>query len=336
MFFAEHLAVMLKAGIALDHALTTLSDQTQHRGAKRIFQELVHIVQKGERLSTGLKQFEYSFGALFINMIVAGELSGKLEGALRRLHLQMKKDYDLRSNVLSALMYPAFVVVAIIGIGSAMMIYVIPKLIPLFAGFGTQLPLATRILIAISQFITQYAFLVALAILLGTFLLIKLLRGPLQRPWHTLLLHVPLLGSLVRNINVARVTRTFSTLLGTDILVVNALLITARIVGNARFKESLTHAADQVKVGIPIASTFAQYPTLFPPTVHTMIAVGEESGNLTELLEEVAVFYEEQVDTLTKNISSIIEPILIVLLGVAIGGIAIAILMPMYTLMQQI
>lgn len=336
MFLAEHLAVMLKAGIALDRALSTLAEQSTHRAAKRIFSATAEAVRGGNPLSFGLKKFEYTFSALFINMVSAGELSGKLEEALRRAHLQMKKDYELRSKVLSALIYPAFIIVAMFGIGGAMMVYVIPKLIPLFESFGTALPLPTRILIGISKFITSYAIWTALGAVLVIFTIIKLLRGPLKRPWHTLLIHFPILGKLLRNVNVARIARTFSTLLGTDILVVNALTITAEIVGNLRFKEALLYAADQTKQGVAIAESVAQYPALFPPTIHTMISVGEESGNLKELLEEVAEFYEEQVDTITKNISSIIEPILIVLLGVAIGGIAMAILTPMYSIMNQI
>ncbi len=336
MFFAEHLAVMLKAGIALDRALSTLAEQSTHRGAKRIFSSIAEAVRGGNPLSFGLKKFEYTFGTLFINMVSAGELSGKLEEALRRVHLQMKKDYELRSKVLSALMYPAFIIVAMLGIGGAMMVYVIPKLIPLFESFGTALPLPTRILIGISKFITNYALWTGLGSILTIVALIKLLRGPLRRLWHTFLIHLPILGKLIRNVNVARTARTFSTLLGTDILVVDALATTAEIVGNLRFKEALLKAAQQTKQGVAIAESVAQYPTLFPSTIHTMISVGEESGNLKELLEEVAEFYEEQVDAITKNISSIIEPILIVLLGVAIGGIAIAILTPMYSLMNQI
>lgn len=336
MFFAQHLAVMLKAGIALDRSLKTLSDQSTHRAAKRIFSEISEVVRDGEALSAGLKKFEYTFGALFINMVSAGELSGKLEEALRRAHLQMKKDYELRSKVLSALMYPAFIVIAMFGIGGAMMVYVIPKLIPLFEGFGTALPLATRILIKISKILTDYTLWIVIAAILFIITTTKLLKGPLRRPWHTLLIHLPLIGPLLRNVNVARTTRTFSTLLGTDILVVNALTITAAIVGNVRFKEALLEAADKTKQGVSIASSFAAHAILFPPTVQTMVSVGEESGNLKELLEEVAEFYEEQVDAITKNISSIIEPILIVLLGVAIGGIAMAILTPMYSLMNQI
>lgn len=337
MFFAEHVTVMLKAGIALDRALSTLSEQSKTKMSKKIMGAIENTVRQGQPLSQGLKQFEYTFGSLFVNMVTAGEQSGKLEEALRRLHVQMKKDYDLKSKVIGALTYPVFIVLAMLGIGTTMMITVIPKLIPIFTSFGSQLPLPTRILIGVSQFITNWAiWILLILIVLGIAFVKFVIRGPWRKYWHAFLLGLPILGGLFRNVNIARTTRTFSTLLGTDILVVDALNITSDVVGNVLFKQSLKHCAEGIETGQSIASTFKSYPKLFPSTVHTMVMVGEESGNLKELLEEVAEFYEAQVDATTKNFSAIIEPVLIVLLGAAIGGIAIAILTPMYSLMEQI
>lgn len=337
MFFAEHLAVMLKAGIALDKTLATLAEQAKSKSTRKILESIGNAVGQGQPLSQGLKEFEYTFGSLFLSMVAAGEYSGKLEEALKRLHQQMKKDYDLKSKVIGALIYPAFIIVAMIGIGAAMMIFVIPKLIPIFANFGTQLPLATRVLIFISQFVADWTLWIVIVLLVLGFIFAKVVvRGPGRKFWHTFLLRLPVIGALLRNVNIARTTRTFSTLLGTDIAVVEALSITSNMVGNVLFKQSLKHCAEEVKGGASIASVLKSYPKLFPPTVHTMAMVGEESGNLKGLLEEVAGFYEEQVDATTKNFSAVIEPVLIVLLGVAIGGIAIAILTPMYSLMEQI
>lgn len=336
MFFAEHLAVMLKSGIAIDRALNTLAQQTANKQIRQIYEKIYDSVQKGKPLSEGFMEFSATFGSFFINMIKAGEYAGKLEDALRSLHFQIKKDYSLKSKVISALTYPTFVVAAIMVIGSAMMVYVIPRLIPIFADFHSQLPLATRILIATSNFAAKYFLWIILSILLIGFILFKLTRGPWKKGWHTIILRLPLIGKLARNVNITRVTRTLSTLLGTGILVVDALNITAKIIGNKLFQDILIKSANEIKNGISIAATLKPYPRLFPPTVYTMIMVGEESGRLAELLEEVAQFYEEAVDETTKSISSIIEPVLIVLLGTVIGGIAIAILMPMYTLMQAV
>lgn len=336
MFFVEHLAVMLKAAIPLDRALSTLVEQTAHKRFQRILQTILEAVKRGETLSSGLTQFESVFGGFFVSMIAAGEYSGKLEEGLRRLYVQMKKDYDLKSKVTSALVYPAFVLVAMAGIGSAVMLYVVPRLIPLFEGFHAQLPLATRILIGTSRFFTNHARLIALVLLGAGIGTIKLLRGPLRAAWHAFLLHLPLISGIIKKVNIARFARTLSSLLSTDILVVDALTITAAIMGSAQYKMALASAAEQIKKGIPIADALKKYPALFPPTVHTMVQVGEESGTLVDLLEEVAQFYEESVDDTTKSIASIIEPALIILLGAAVGGMALAILMPMYALMNQI
>lgn len=336
MFFVEHLAVMLKAAIPLDRALSTLAEQTAHKSFRRILQTILEAVKRGETLSSGLAQFESVFGGFFVSMIAAGEYSGKLEDGLRRLYMQMKKDYELRSKVISALTYPIFVVIAMIGIGGTIMLFVVPKLIPLFEGFGAQLPLATRILIALSRFLSTYALFVALAMIAGGIALIKLLRGPWRHSWHGLLLRTPIISGLIKRIHIARFSRTLSTLLSTDILVVDALKITAKILGNEHYKIAILKMAEQVTTGIPIATAIKEYPTLFPPTLHTMVQVGEESGTLVDLLGEVAEFYEESVDDTTKSISSIIEPALIILLGAAVGGIALAILMPMYTLLDQV
>ena len=164
----------------------------------------------------------------------------------------------------------------------------------------------------------------------------RLLRGPARGPWHAALLHIPVIKRFVQEVNLARFARTFSTLLSTDILVTEALQMTSRVVENEQYRRALSAASNKIKTGVPIASVFKEYSSLFPPTVHTMIAVGEESGTLTTLLDEVAEFYEESVDEMSKSLSSILEPILIVILGAAVGGIAIAILMPMYSLVQQI
>ena len=336
MFFVEHLSVMLKAAIPLDRALSTLAQQTTHKGFRRILESMLETVSKGETLSSGLGRFQSVFGGFFVNMVQAGEYSGKLEEGLRRLYVQMKKDYELRSKVTSALTYPAFVIIAMIGIGSAIMFFVVPKLIPLFEGFGAQLPLATRILIGISRFLSQHPFFVLLAIVAGIFTFVKLIRGVARKPWHGFLLRIPIVSGLIKRVNIARFSRTLSTLLSTDILVVDALTITAKILGNEHYKSAVAKAAENIKQGVPIAVAIKEYPALFPPTLHTMVQVGEESGTLVDLLNEVAEFYEESVDDTTKSISSIIEPALIILLGGAVGGIALAILMPMYSLMDQI
>ncbi|KKU72737.1 MAG: Type II secretion system protein [Parcubacteria group bacterium GW2011_GWA2_47_26] len=327
---------MLKAAIALDRALSSLQEQTANKALKKVIGALKDTVTSGQPLSAGLRQYQKIFGDLFINMVAAGEISGKLEESLQRLYVQLKKDYDLKSKVKGALAYPAFVILTMLSIGTTVMIYVIPKLIPLFESFGTTLPLSTRILVGISKFIISYGAWLAIALVISGVIFVRLVQKRFRRHWHVFLLAIPLVNTLLKKINIARFARTLSTLLSTDLLVVDALNITSRTLGNILYRESVLKSAEGIKRGIPIASAIKEYPKLFPATVYTMVSVGEESGNLAQLLEEVAAFYEESVDEITKNLSTLIEPILIVLLGIAVGGMAIAILTPMYALMQQI
>lgn len=336
MFFVEHLSVMLRSAIPIDRALATLAEQTNNKRFKGIIGALEQTVKKGQPLSSGLRANERVFGELFINMVAAGETSGKLEDSLKRLYTQLKKDHDLRSKVMGALTYPLFVVAVIIAIGTVVMVYVIPKLIPLFEGFNTALPLPTRVLIATSKFVSSYIIWIALAVIVLGAVFIKLIRGKFRRKWHALILHLPPLGGIVKKINLARFSRTLSTLLSTDILVVEALQITSRTLGNTLYQEAVAQAGARIQKGVQISQALKEYPKLFPVTVQTMVQVGEESGTLTELLAEVAEFYEESVDETTKTLATLIEPILIVILGVAVGGMAIAILTPMYAILQQV
>lgn len=336
MFFLEHMHVMLKASIGLDRALSSLAEQTKSKQFRAVLDDLKEGIKRGEQLSEGMARHRHVFSDFFINMVKAGEISGKLEDALKRLYLQVKKDYDLRAKVKGALAYPTFVVVAMIGIGTAMFVFVIPKLITVFEGFDAELPLATRFLIAVSNFVAGniIALLIGGALILT--LLIWLIKTKLRMQWHTLLTFIPLMSGFIKKINLARFSRTLSTLLGTNILVVEALTITSKVLGNSLYKKTLLIAAEQVAKGIGIGATLKRYPRLFPATVITMVSVGEESGTLSDLLGEVAQFYEESVDEMTKTFASIIEPLLIVLLGLGVGGIALAILTPMYSLVQQI
>lgn len=336
MFFVEHLAVMLKASIPIDQALESLKEQTRRKPFRKILEDLTRTIQKGQPLSEALKHHEKVFGALFINMIEAGEYSGKLEDALKRLYTQMKRDYDIRSKVKSALAYPIFVIAAMIGIGSVVMLFVVPRLLTLFEGFEAQLPLPTRILIASSKFLSAYAFWILIALIICVGVFVRLIRGPWRERWHIILLHVPGIGTLLKRMALARFSRTLSTLLATDVLVVDALAISSRTIGYEPYARALRDASQKITRGISIAESIQPFPFLFPATVHTMVRVGEESGTLSDLLEEVARFYEESVDEMARSITSLIEPLLIVMLGVAVGGMALAILTPMFTLIQQL
>ncbi|MFA4936712.1 MAG: type II secretion system F family protein [Patescibacteria group bacterium] len=337
IFFTQNLQVMLKAGLTVTAALHTLAEQTQNKRFKTILQELKTYVEKGVNLSDAMGHYSKIFSELFINMIKAGEKSGKLEEVLLYLTNQLRKNHTLVAKVRGALIYPIIVIVAMIGIGITMIVFVIPQITALFDEVSATLPLPTRVLIAISNFIVDYGYWVAAGSLLLIALFIFAIRSTQGKiVWHSFLLKLPMIGNIFRQINLAKFSRTFSSLLKTDIPIVQTFQITATTLGNVRYHQAMINAADQVKTGISVSQSMAPYKKLFPPLVIQMLAVGEETGTLDTVLEDLASFYEEEVDRIMSNLSTIIEPILMLILGVAVGFFAVSIIMPMYSLSEAI
>lgn len=337
IFFLQNLQVMVRTGFSLGHALDTLAQQTEHKMFKRIIQELSHDVEAGTPLSTALSKHPKVFPELFVNMIAAGEVSGKLDDVLLRLTIQIKKDHQLVAKVKGALTYPVIVIVAMVVLGTAMMAFVIPKLLTVFTASGGTLPLPTRILIAISSFFQDYIIFIIIGGVGAVFAFRWFIKTPKGRMlWHALLLNTPILGPIIKKINLARFTRNLSSLLRTDIPIVQTFQIISKTIGNVIFRASLEKTAEELKKGSGIAKVLMTTPKLYPPVVSQMIAVGEESGTLDTISEEIAKFYEEDVDQVMSNLTSVLEPILILLLGGGVGGIVVAVILPIYSLTDQI
>lgn len=337
IFFVQHLRVMLKAGVSLAEVLKTLSLQTENKYFKEILVNITQGVEKGEPLSSQLAKYNRVFDTLFINMIKAGEVSGQLENILNRIYIQMKKDYDLNSKVKGAMIYPAVVVFAMVAIGSLMIVFVIPKITAIFKEAEITLPMATRVLMAVSDFVIQNYLIVIIAstaLIYSFFKLISTNRG--KYILHSALLRLPIIAPIIKKINLARFSRTFSSLLKTDIPITQTLNITANVLGNVLYKEQVLKASRNVTKGISLGELLKKKDFLFPPVVTQMILVGEQTGSLDNVLEELAEFYENEIDQIMKNLPSIIEPALILILGLAVAGMAIAVIMPMYSLTQAI
>lgn len=337
MFFTQNLAVMIRTGFSLAMALNTLALQTPNKKFKEVIEEIKLDVENGISFSTALSRHPKVFSQLFVNMIAAGETSGKLDEVLKNLTNQMRKDHALVSKVRSALMYPTVVVVAMVGIGIVMMITVIPQITSIYSENAADLPLPTKIVIGISNaLIHQGVFIViGIAILIIAFIRFKKTdKG--KRLWHTLLIKTPIFGTIIKKVNIARFTRTLSSLLKTDIPIVQTLQIISKTLGNSLYTESMLKASEQVKKGVSIVKTLQEKEGLFPPVVTQMLAVGEESGTLDTISEEIANFFEDDVDQTMSGLSSIIEPILMLIIGGVVAVMALAILMPMYGLVQQI
>ena len=337
LFFTENFRVMVKAGLSITEALETLALQTKNKRFKKILVEISDGVDKGNSLGGMLQKYPKVFPEYFTNMIKVGEVSGNLEQNLEQLGLQMKKDHELVSKVRGAMIYPMVILAATVGIVIMMFVYVIPSVLSVFEDMKIQLPLATRILIAISKALTNYGALVALAFLIlvvALFIFSRTKKGKLFN--HFLFLRLWILGPIVHKINLARFSRTLSSLLKTDIPVIKSFEITSTILNNVYYKNACQNTAEELAKGVAINMILKKTPDLFPPLVTQMVLVGEKSGTTDELLAELAGFYEDEVSDITKNLSSIIEPILIVFLGGVVALIAFAVISPIYTLTQNI
>lgn len=337
IFFTQNLHVMLHSGISLGIALKTLAQQTKNLRFQNILIDIQQHVEQGVTFAKSMDPYRDIFGDLFINMIEAGETSGQLENTLVQLHIQMKKDHNLISKVRGAMIYPAVVIVAMLGVSIVVVTFVIPKITDLFTEAKAELPLPTRILIATSDFMLNYGVFVGIAFVFLVVFFIKWIKKPQgKKVWHAFMLKAPIMGPIIKKINLARFARTLSSLIKTDIPIVKSFGITARTVGNYHYQKLIETASEDLKKGSSITSTLKQHIDLFPPIITQMIAVGEESGSLDTILENLAIFYEEDVTETMANFSSIIEPVLILILGLGVGAIAVSVIMPLYSLTQSI
>lgn len=337
LFFIEHLKVLMKAGLSISDALKTLAEQTENKKFKQILAEIKSGIEKGDTLAKNLAKFPRAFPKIFVSMTEAGEISGTLEENLNQLAIQMKKEHTLRTRIRSALTYPVVVLIATAGIVTVLLTYVVPRIVSVFSEMEADLPLPTRILITVDDFILEHYIITLSGIVIFIVGFILIIRAPAGKSaLHKIFLNLPILAPIIRKVNLARFSRTLSSLLKTDIPVVQSFETTADVLTNVHYKKIVMDAAEKLKKGSLISESLEGHKHLFPPIVTQMISTGEKSGNLDELLGELAVFYEEQVDETVKSLSSIIEPLLILFLGIVVGGIALAIIAPMYSLSEQI
>lgn len=337
VFFTQNLGVMLRGGFSISRAMGTLAQQISHRYFKQVILSLQSDLESGMSFAQSLRKYPRVFSELFTNMVAAGEVSGKLDEVLKTLTIQMKKDHQLISKVKGAMTYPIVVVVAMVGAGIAMVTFVIPKLLVVFTEANVQLPLPTRVLIAISHQLTTYGLWYALGVLglvVGLVGLVRTKRGAYF--YDRVTLSTPILGPIVKKINLARFTRNLSSMMATDIPIIQAFQIIAKTLSSAHYRQSIDDASQALRTGTSIGKVLERYPKLYPPIIQQMVSVGEESGTLDEVSGELAVFLEEEVDQTMSNLSTIIEPVLLLVLGVAVAGMAVAILLPMYNLTNAI
>lgn len=334
MLFTRHLAVMIKAGLPLNQALDVLAKQAKNKKLAGIIEDLNSNIQKGMPFSDSLAKYPKVFSGLFVNMIKIGESGGNLEEILKLLAIQMDKDHQLISKVIGAMIYPAIIVASMIGTGIIMMIWVVPKLVATFEELRISLPTSTKFLIGLSDFLVKYVFISILLLIVLIIFLIQILKtkqGKRSLDW--LILHAPVLGGIIQKINSARLMRALGSLIEGGVPIVKSLQVVSETLTNAYYFESLVSSAKEIQKGQSLSKILKKYPSLYPLLITQMVEVGEKTGTLSNVLKELADFYEEEVDNFTKNLATIIEPILMVIIGAAIGFFAISMIQPIYTMM---
>lgn len=333
----KNLSAMLTAGLSLSRALSVIERQSSNKYVRKAVGELIEAVKKGSSFHEALALHPKIFSGLYVAMAKAGEESGSLAEALQIVSLQMDRSYALIRKIRGAMIYPAVVIFAIIVVAILMLIYVVPTLTDTFRSLGVAVPLATRVIVAASDFLVSHTALVIPALLLFIGGIVAFLRSNAGGLFILRVsLHLPVIGDMVRETYSARASRTLASLLSSGVPVLDALSITEEVVRAAPFAAVLKEAGARVKKGEPLSAAFVEHAKLYPVLVGDMIAVGEETGKLAEMLRRTAEFYEEDVSEKTKDLSTVIEPILILLIGIFVGIFAVAMIAPIYSISSAI
>lgn len=336
IFTLQNLAVMIRTGLPLADAIEVLAKQGKSVKLKLILNDTQQQIRNGKTFSESLEPYKKDFGEMFINMIAAGEVSGNLESVLINLYIQAKKENTLKNKIRNAMTYPLIIVCAMFGIGGFVMVYVLPNITSMFLETGNELPLPTRILIATSNFISNNGLIIGSTTLLFLILFFRWIKTKSGRfIWHRFLLSLPIIGEIIKKINIATTSQNLSSMIQTDIAIVECFRITSKIVGNSVYKKALEEATENVKKGKRLTEILGCYPEIFPPIFIQMITVGEETGTLDEVLKNLAEFYQEDVEQTMESLPIIIEPILMILMGLGVAGLAIAIILPIYSMTQN-
>ena len=335
--FAKNLSAMIDAGLSLSRGLSVLEKQTQNIKFKGILHDLNEEISKGNSLSDAMAKHEKVFSTLFVSMVRAGEESGNLSQALTVIGNQLEKSYNLRKKIKGAMIYPSVVISAMLIIAVLMFIYVVPTLIGTFKELGGDLPASTKAIIFVSDSLQNYGVWVLLGfivLLTGFIMALRTPRG--RRSFEWFVLHMPVVSGIAKEANSALTARTLSSLLSSGVDIIESINITRDVLQNSYYKEVLEKASQGVQKGTALSVAFAEADNIYPILVGEMVEVGEETGKLSEMLMRVASFYEAEVEAATKDMATIIEPILMLVIGGGVGFFAISMISPMYSVMNNI
>jgi len=338
VFFAKRLSFLINANVPIMDSLHILQRQTKSKRQRQMYDTIITDVSNGQFLATSLGRFGHVFGDFAINIIKTGETSGSLDENLNYLAEELEKKQRLRRKVMGALIYPALIIVATLGITGLLTVYIFPKILPIFASLDVTLPITTRFLIWLSDFLSNWGLLVIGIIILVTVGLTVLISKKKQAHyvWDRIILRFPLLGKIALHYQVANITRTLGLLLKSGTSIVESLKITADTTSNMVFREKLELISGSVMEGELVSAQMLKYPHVFPDLMAQMVGIGEKTGKLSDTFLYLSDLYEEEVDNLTKNLSSTIEPVLMIFMGIIVGFIAVSIITPIYQVTQHL
>lgn len=337
IIFTKELAMMVKGGLPLVEALQALAEQTDNQFFAKSINEITQDVKGGAALSKALAKHPKIFNNLYLAITASGEKSGKIDDTLARLADQLQKDYDLITKVKNAVTYPIVIVTALLGIVVLMLVFVVPQLKAIFSEIGVALPLPTRILLATSDFLVRFWYAVAI-LLLGLF---WGLRTWAKTPGGRTIsdktkIRIPIFGALAKKIYLARFSRTTATLIASGLPMLEIIRTAKEVVTNTIYHQAFDGIYKDVESGVALSAALRKYPALFPPMISQMVATGEKSGKIDEVLFNVADFFDKEVEATTGNLASLIEPILIIIIGIGVGITIASVLLPIYSLVKAI
>lgn len=331
--FTRQLSTLIDADMPLSEGLRTLSRQVEKVSFKRVITEVAESVEGGSLLSAALAQYPNLFSQFYLKLVQSGEISGKLHDSLLYLADYVERSRSINSKIRGALAYPAFIVFTLFAVGTLMVVYVLPQLLAIFEEVGDiELPFTTRALIWITHFVNSNFIMLGLGFGFLTFLFIYFIKTPDGRDWlDNIKIKIPSLGAIVRNLYLARIAESLSTLMKAGIPIIDSLRITSDLVGNTLYKNIILDAEESVKTGGSISVALSKYKEI-PPLFSSMISIGERTGKMDFILDHLSKFYKNESETSIQTISQIVEPFLILILGVAVAGLISSILLPIYNI----
>lgn len=337
MLFTKNLQVMVNSGVPLPRAIDTLSDIVKTKKFKKALLEIKKKIIKGESFSEAISKYPKIFSDLFVNMLKVGEEAGTLNETLGILGKQMEKEHKLKSKIKSAMMYPSIITVAMIGIGILMLVMVVPNLAKTFDELNMELPMTTQFIIFLGTFLAEnwHIFILFIIIFVFSFLsLAKTKKG--SKFIDTILLRMPIASPLIKKTNSAFIARTLGSLISSGIPIVRSMDITSNTINNFYYRKALKEISQRIEKGEKLSKAMSDYGNIFPIIVIQMVKVGEETGETSVILLKLAEFFEEEVSVAAENLSTVIEPVLMMVIGAAIGFFAISMIQPMYSVLEGI